>query len=87
MNSLDQMAQLEALRSKLKSRNFDLSSSKSDAILENETPVVRMETPKEENYNKYGDAASEVEIEAVGARGDCIRAPFSAIPDGGVIDR
>ena len=37
--------------------------------------------PKEETYNKYGDAAGEIEIEAIGKHGDLTGIPFSEIPD------
>ena len=40
------------------------------------------EITKEETYNKYGDAASEIEISAIGRHGGFGGIPFSEIPDG-----
>ena len=69
MNSADQIDPLGASRFKMKSGNYNLPSSKSDGILENERPGMRKAIQKEENYNIYGDAARKVEIEASGEHG------------------
>ena len=60
-----------------------MSSSNSGKISENEMPGMRKEIPKEETFNKYGGAAREVEIEAIGKRGFLRRIHLSEIPDGG----
>ena len=44
-------------------------------------PVAREAIQKEETYNKYGDAARKVEIEAIEKHGAFIRVPFSGIPE------
>ena len=44
-------------------------------------PGMRGEIPKGETYNKYGDAARKIEIDATGDSGTFIRVPFSEIPD------
>ena len=46
-------------------------------------PGMRKVIPKQETYNKYGDSARKVEIEAIGKHGAFKRAPPSEIPDGG----
>ena len=43
-----------------------LSRAASELILENEMPGMRKEIPKEETYNKYGDAARKIEIGQLG---------------------
>ena len=45
-------------------------------------PGMRKEIPKEETYNKYGDAARKIEIEAIEKHGTFIRVPFEQIPSG-----
>ena len=45
-------------------------------------PGVGKEIPKGETYNKYGDAARRIEIEAVGKHGAFTRFPFGRIPIG-----
>ena len=45
-------------------------------------PGMRKEIPKAETYNKYGDAARKVEIEATGKHGAFKRSPCSGIPEG-----
>ena len=39
--------------------------------------------PKEETYNKYGDAARKIEIGEIGKQWGFYTAPFSGIPEGG----
>ena len=39
--------------------------------------------PKEETYNRYGDAATKIGIVGIGKRGACARLPFAEIPGGG----
>ena len=45
-------------------------------------PGIRKVIPKEETYNKYGDAARKIEIDAIEKRGTFIRVPVSEMPDG-----
>ena len=40
------------------------------------------ETPKEETYNKYGDADRKIEIEAIEKHGTFVRIPFGQVPIG-----
>ena len=65
VNSADQIDQLEALRFKMKSRNFNLPSPTSEKISENETHGARKEISREDTFSKYGGAARKVEIEAI----------------------
>ena len=46
-------------------------------------PCIIEEIPQEENYNKYGDTAWEIEIRDIGKHGSLARIPFSEIPGGG----
>ena len=84
MHSADQIDQLNALRFEMQSGKFNLSRSNSEKISENEIPGMRNEIPKEETRAKYGDAAMEVEIGAIGKRGAFRRIPFAGMPDGGL---
>ena len=81
-NSANQTGQLEAWQFLTKSGNSNLPCSKSEEISENEMPGMRKEIPKEETRNKYGDAAREIEIDAIVKHGAFIRVPFSGIPEG-----
>ena len=46
-------------------------------------PGMVNEIAKGETYNKYGDDAVGIEIEAIGKHGAFAGMPFSGIPDGG----
>ena len=48
----------------------------------NEMPGAGKEIPKEETYNKFGDAARKIEIGAIGKHGTFARIPFAEIPNG-----
>ena len=60
-NSADQIYQLEALRFKMKSKYFNLSSSKSEKILENEMPGMRRGIPKGKRSINTGMRLGELE--------------------------
>ena len=82
VHSSDQIDQLNDLRLKMQSAKFNLPRATSEKISENEMHGIRKKIPKEETYNKYGDAARKVEIEAIGIHGTCAGVPFSGIPEG-----
>ena len=84
VNSAEKIDQLEDLRFKMKSEKSNLSSSKSEKILENEMPGTRNGIPQEETFSKYGGSARKVEIGAIEKHGTCSRIPFSGIPEGGL---
>ena len=69
LNSADQIGQLNDLRFKTKMGHKNLSGGKSVQFRKNEMPGMEWGIPKEETYRKYGDAAREVEIGAVGKMG------------------
>ena len=48
-------------------------------------PGMGKEVPMGETYNKYGDAAREVEIVTVGKRGAIVGIPYYEIPEGGSV--
>ena len=64
----------------MQSGNKDLPREKREEILENETPSIRQEIPKEETYDKYGDASRKIEIWAIGEHGGFARIHFTVIP-------
>ena len=82
-NSADQIYQLEALRFKMKSMDFNLPSSRSVEIAANEMPGMRKEMPIGETFSKYGDSARRVEIESIEKHGTFIGIHLSEIPDVG----
>ena len=61
-----------------------MSSSGSEEISENDMPGMRKAIPKEETFNKYGDAARRVGTEAIEQHATFRRIPLSGIPDGGL---
>ena len=63
--SADEVDPLVGLRFKF-GKIRQLPREASEKILENEMPGMRKEIPKKETYNKYGDAARKIEIEAIG---------------------
>ena len=69
MNSARQMDKLVALRFKTKMDGRNLSREEIVGISSNEIPCMRAAMPTGETYNKYGDTAREVEIDAVGNHG------------------
>ena len=69
VNSADRIDQLAALRFKTQMGSKNLPIAKSEEISENLMPGIRKETPKEETYNKYGDSAMKIEIEAIEKHG------------------
>ena len=79
--SADEVDPLIGLRFKF-GKNKNLPRTASELNLENEMPGMRKEIPKEETYNKYGDAARKIEIEAIEKHGTFIRIPFGQIPTG-----
>ena len=81
MNSADQIDQLNALRFKIQSRKRNLSRVKREKIAEKETPTTRKGIPKEETYNKYGEAARKMEIDAIWETWGIRENAFSEIPD------
>ena len=82
MNSDDRIGQLNDLRLKTKSGNFNLSRPNSEEILENEMPGIRKEIPKEEAFGEYGEDSRKVEIDAIGKHGSFRGIHVSGIPDG-----
>ena len=69
VDSAEQIDQLNALRCKMQSGKFNLSRTKSDEISRNGMPCMRKGMPKEETYDKYGEADRRVgigDIENVG---------------------
>ena len=60
----------------MKSSNRNLPRMESEIISENEMTGMRKEIPKAETYNKYGDAARKIEIEAIWKHLDFARPPF-----------
>ena len=51
--------------------------------MENDMPGTREEIPKEETYNKYGDAARKSEIWAIGKHGAFVGTPLPKAPEWG----
>ena len=79
VKSADEVDPLIGLRFKFGNKK-NLPMEASELILENEMPGMGKEIPKEETYNKYGDAARKIEIEAIEKHGTFIRVPFDQIP-------
>ena len=69
MNSADRIDQLNALRFKMQSGNKNSPWGKKRGNFENEMPGMVKEIQKAETYNKYGDAARKIEIDAIGKHG------------------
>ena len=62
--SADEVGPLVGLRFKF-GETKNLSRAASELIPESEMPGMRKEIPNEETYNKCGDAARKIEIEAI----------------------
>ena len=89
VNCDNQTDQLEAMRFEMKSKIPIYQVRKARRYRKNEMPGTRGEIPKEA-YDKYGDAAGKIEIDAVGKHGafyEFLSREFRRGGGGGFVDR
>ena len=85
--NIAEIDQLNDLRFKIQTKNKNLSRGRHEKIPRDEMHGMDKEIPKEDTYNKYGDAAGEIEIGSIGKHGDFARMHFRKYRMGSVIER